>query len=280
MIHNRQEPATSERNTASLSSSEKGNDGPRLSSLTAAVRLLKEFSEQDAELGISALARRLDVAKSTVHRLASTLVAEGLLEQNPLTDRYRLGLGLFKLGALVRQRLSVSTEAKALLTDLRAELRENVSLAVLNGETITFLYDFESPQTVRVSSRIGLSEPAISCAEGIAILANEPEPIVKSVLNAYGDKLTKTELRKFYEEIEKCRESGFVVEPDYLQSGATCIAAAIQDASGTVVGAVGVTAPSQRMTTSKIKSFAPRITATANAISRRLGATLPTAHVD
>lgn len=278
MSENSEGSVVSARTAANVAS--KVSDGPRLSSLTAAVRLLKEFSEQDAELGISALARRLGVAKSTVHRLASTLVAEGLLEQNPLTERYRLGLGLFKLGALVRQRLSVSTEAKGLLTDLRAELRENVSLAVLNGETITFLYDFESPQPVRVSSRIGLSEPAISCAEGIAILAHEPEPLVKSVLSSYQEDLSKSELRKFYEEMDKCRENGFVVKRDYLQSGATCIAAPVHDASGAVVGAVGVTAPTQRMTAAKLKSFAPRISAISDSISRRLGATVPATVVE
>ena len=54
----------------------------RLSSVTSAVRLLKAFSEEEVELGISTLAKRLGVAKSTAHRLAVTLVAEGMLEQN------------------------------------------------------------------------------------------------------------------------------------------------------------------------------------------------------
>ena len=66
----------------------------RLSSVTTAVRLLKTFSEKDVEIGISALSKRLGVSKSTVHRLATTLVAEGLLEQNPETERYHLGVAL------------------------------------------------------------------------------------------------------------------------------------------------------------------------------------------
>lgn len=257
----------------------KGNEGTKLSSVAAAIHLLKEFSEQEAELGISALSRRLDLAKSTVHRLASTLVAEELLERDPVTERYRLGLGLFKLGALVRQRLSVSNEAKSLLTDLRAELRENVSLAILNGEMITFLYDFESPEPVRVSARIGLSEPAISCAEGIAILAHQPEHVVKSIIKVWGGDLSRSDLRKLFEGIELCREVGYAVEPDYLQSGATCIAAPVWDATGAVIAAVGIAGPSQRMTARQIKQFTPRIVATANSISRRLGATIPTASI-
>lgn len=63
-----------------------------LSSVANAMRLLKVFSAEAPEWGISDLARHLGVAKSTAHRLASTLVTEGFLEKNPSNDRYRLGL--------------------------------------------------------------------------------------------------------------------------------------------------------------------------------------------
>src|SRR5258705_5472027 len=79
-------------------------DGSRLSSVASSIRLLKAFSEEQVEIGISDLAKRLGVAKSTVHRLAVTLVADGMLEQNPATGKYRLGLSLFRLSSLVRLR--------------------------------------------------------------------------------------------------------------------------------------------------------------------------------
>jgi DNA-binding IclR family transcriptional regulator len=96
-----------------------GNLPGRLSSVSTAVRLLKAFSEQQIEIGISDLAKRLGVAKSTVHRLAVTLVAQGMLEQNPDTGKYRLGIALFRLGSLVRRRMIVSNEARPLLRELR-----------------------------------------------------------------------------------------------------------------------------------------------------------------
>ena len=71
----------------------------RLSSVAMAVRLLKSFSEGEAEIGVTNLSRRLNIAKSTVYRLASTLVAEGMLEQNRENEKYRLGTALFGLGA-------------------------------------------------------------------------------------------------------------------------------------------------------------------------------------
>src|SRR5687768_12740698 len=84
----------------------------RLSSVTTAIRLLKAFSEDEVDIGISALAKRLGIAKSTAHRLATTLAAEGLLEQDHASGRYRLGVALFRLGALVRRRMEVSNEAR------------------------------------------------------------------------------------------------------------------------------------------------------------------------
>src|SRR5437879_13762384 len=86
------------------------NPARRLSSVASAIALLKAFSEDEVEIGISSLSKRLGVAKSTVHRLAVTLVSEGLLEQDGDNGKYRLGIGLFRLGALVRRRMEVSTE--------------------------------------------------------------------------------------------------------------------------------------------------------------------------
>jgi len=71
----------------------------RLSSVANAMRLVKAFSDDEYEIGISNLARRLALPKSTVHRLAVTLVDAEFLEKNPETGGYR-GLALFDLGML------------------------------------------------------------------------------------------------------------------------------------------------------------------------------------
>src|SRR5690606_32635483 len=101
-------------NTSSESSS------TRLSSVASAIRILKAFSETEVELGISLLSQRLGLAKSTVHRLVSTLAAEGLLEQNEATGKYRLGLELFAMGALVRRQMNIGTLSLPYLHQLRS----------------------------------------------------------------------------------------------------------------------------------------------------------------
>ena len=166
----------------------------RLSSVTTAVRLLKMFSEGEAEIGVTSLSRRLGVAKSTVYRLASTLVAEGMLEQNPETEKYRLGIALFALGALVRQRMDLSNEGRPYIFDLREATNETVHLAVLDQSEIMYVYDLESTQAIRMRANLGARRPALCTAEGRAILAFHPPELVEPLLReGFRPRTPKTE---------------------------------------------------------------------------------------
>ena len=156
----------------------------RLSSVATSIRLLKAFSEDDDELGISELSRRLGLAKSTVHRLAVTLVSEGLLEQDRDNGKYHLGIALFRLGALVRRRMNVSNEARPYLYELREKVNETVHLAILDGTEIMYVYNLESTQAIRMRSDIGVRKPAYCTAEGQAILAFQPAEVIDRVVAA------------------------------------------------------------------------------------------------
>jgi len=260
--------------TTAIGAGSEKKDGSRLSSVAAAIRLLKAFSEENAELGISTLSRSLKVSKSTVHRLASTLLSEGLLEQDPVTERYSLGLGLFSMGALVRQRLSVTSVAKELLTDLRDEVRENVELAVLKGNTITYIYDFESPEAVRLRPRLGMSMLAIDSVLGMAMAAFQSEEKIKELLNDGSKHRPSAAWRKeLYKEIEQIRAKGFASEEENAKLGAVCVAAPVYSANGSVNAAIGITVPCQRSDNERMEMLARKIVETAQAVSMRLGYT-------
>ena len=92
---------------AASSEATEADSGSRLSSVTSALRLLKAFTADASELGITELAKRLGLAKSTVHRLASTLVAEGFLEQ--AEGRYRLTRACLEVLARARSPFGLIT---------------------------------------------------------------------------------------------------------------------------------------------------------------------------
>ena len=246
----------------------------RLSSVATAIRLLKAFSDSDREIGISALSKKLGVSKSTVHRVATTLVAEGLLEQNPENDRYRLGLALFSLGTLVRRRMDISNEAKPFLSKLRETTKENIHLAVLQGSEVVYVYDMESSQAVRLKPHLGSTKPLFCSAEGLAILAFQPPSFVDRVLSGPLQPRTNntmTDPAKIRARLEKIRADGYALEDEESEIGMRCVAAPIFDAEGHAVAAVGVAGPSQRLSTHAVANFAPQVRDAAASASMRLG---------
>jgi DNA-binding IclR family transcriptional regulator len=239
-----------------------------------AVRLLKSFSEGEAEIGVTSLSRRLGVAKSTVYRLASTLVSEGLLEQNPETEKYRLGMSLFGLGALVRQRMNVATDARPFLFHLREATGETVHLAILEGPDIVFVLNLESNHAIRMRADLGARKPAFCTAEGRAMLAFQSPDIVNDAL---GHRLvprtpkTAIDPQQIRAALEEVRARGFATEDEQSELGMRSVAAPIRNANGRVVAAIGLAGPMQRISDEALASFAPLVADAARTISARLG---------
>jgi DNA-binding IclR family transcriptional regulator len=246
----------------------------RLSSVATAIELLKAFSEDEVEIGISTLAKRLGVAKSTAHRLAATLVSEGVLEQDRASGKYRLGIALFRLGTLVRRRMNVSEEGRPHLFSLRQKTNETVHLAILDGTDIMYVYFLESTQAIRMRSDLGLRKPAYCTAEGQAILAFRPPEVVQAVI-AKGlhprTPQTITDPDKLLRALDAVRQKGCAIEDEESEIGVRCIAAPIRNDAGEVVAAVGVAGPVSRLSKKALTAFMPHVIETADAISARIG---------
>lgn len=248
--------------------------GSRLSSVANAILLMKSFSDEHSELGISALAERLGLAKSTVHRLASTLVEAGMLEQNPETGKYRLGLALFELGSLVRRRIDISLEAKPWLMTLREQTDETVDLSILDHGGVVCVNFLESKQMNRISSGIGLRKPVHCTAEGKALIAFQPPATIERILAGKLERRTPRTLvdpGKLKEELAGIRARGYATDDEEYELGVRSIAAPIRDDSGNSIAAVGVAGPTQRLTKTRLAGLARYVTDAARAISLRLG---------
>lgn len=246
----------------------------RLSSVTSALLVLKVFSEDEAEIGISSLAKRLGLAKSTVHRLAVTLAAEGFLEQNPENGRYRLGLALFALGALVRRRMDVSNQARPLLGMLRDQTHEGVHLAILAHTSIMYLYNLETSHSIGIRSYIGTRKPAFCTCEGRAMLAYATAQTLAAVIDeglVARTPRTPTDPDALRRTLDEVRQQGYAIDDEESEIGMRGIGAPIRDISGKVVAAVGLAGPIQRLTKKDLRGLAPQVIGTADAISTRLG---------
>jgi len=246
----------------------------RLSSVANAIRLTKAFSEQEYEMGISALAVRLGLAKSTVHRLATTLVEYDMLEQNRETGKYRLGLAFFELGTLVRRKMDVTTEAQGEIHALADSSGETVQLAILDHLTVLYIRIRESRQAVRLSSGLGSRAPAHCTGVGKALLAFQPPEIVQLVIDNGLKRHTENTIadaEKLRAELATIRARGYAIDDEEIEVGLRCVAAPIRDHSSRVVAAISVAAPVQRMSKKQVQATIPSVLAAAENISRRLG---------
>jgi IclR family KDG regulon transcriptional repressor len=260
------------RNMEQLGSGKPGKT--RLSSVANSIRLLTSFSGEEDELGITTLASRLRLAKSTVHRLAATLTGAGFLEQNSDTGKYRLGMALFELGALVRRRMDVANEGRPKLRELLEKTGETVQLGVVDHLSVLYVYEMESPRAIRMAAAVGGRAPLHCTAVGKVLLAYQAQDFVERVfatgLTAYTPK-TMTRRETVLAMLADVRAREHAIDDEESEAGLRAIAAPIRNHNGAVIAAVGVAAPVQRMNKRAMQTCVPTVIATANAVSARLG---------
>lgn len=250
-----------------------GDSKTRLSSVAAAIRLLKVFSDTEVEIGISALAKHLGLAKSTVHRMATTLLDEGMLEQNSTNGRYRLGLAVLEMGALARRSMTLSNEARPFLFDLRTQTNETVMLAVREGFETVMVLALESNHAIRLRSAVGTRQALLGSTLGQAMVSYLPDDRIAALLAtapaaAYGQEapVAPAQMRDRFETI---RNRGYVIEHE-SEFGMHSIAAPVFGEAG-VVGAIGLAGPAQRLPQEVLETLVPSLLEAGRSISLRMG---------
>jgi len=248
---------------------------PLLSSVHNALRVLDCFSATERELGVSELARRLAMGKSTVHRLCTTLAAGGLLEHNPVTGRYRLGLRLYELGALVGAHMDLHEAAGPSLLELRNRTGETAQVAVLDGREVVYVERLESSHTVRLFGRVGHRNSAHCTATGKVLLAHLPEAELDALLDGWvlpaRTPYTITEHAALREALAEVRRRGWGENANEVEMGVASVAAPVRDVTGAVVAALSVAGPAMRLDGGSLRRFAGVAVEAADAVSRRLG---------
>jgi DNA-binding IclR family transcriptional regulator len=249
--------------------------GAGLSSVRNAARLLCAFTPADRDLGVSELAGRLGLGKSTVHRLLSTLALEGLIERDATSGRYRLGLKLYELGSIVGDHLDLHEVVAGPIDDLRNRTGETVHVAILDGPEVVYIARRESPHTLRLFGRVGHRNHAHCTSTGKLLLAFLPLPELAAILDGFDlpahTRHTITDRSKLEDELEAIRRRGWAENVQESELGVHSVAAPIRDASGRVVAAISVAGPAARFTPDAMRRVAVDTVRTADAISARLG---------
>jgi IclR family KDG regulon transcriptional repressor len=218
--------------------------GERLSSVATAARILREFGKHSTQLGVSQLARRVGVGKSTAHRVIWTLVEEGLLEKVDETGLFRLTTTMRSLGASAETSQRLHEAATLPLDRLRRMTSGTLHIAILDGTDVLYVERREGPGAIPVFRAIGARNAAHVTSSGKVLMAFLPtdrqQRLVREMRLTARTPRTITSMTAFLAELAKVRQQGFAENRGESTPGMCSIAAPIRDLLGQVVASVSV----------------------------------------
>ena len=251
-------------------------DGNAVRSVDRAVALLLALGETEGEAGVTELARRLGLHKSTASRLLATLQRRGLVEQDGETGRYRLGLVVIRLAERAERTLDLRSLALPELERLARTTHETASLCVLDGDALLTVAQADGPNLIAVADWTGRTMPLHAAAAGKALLAALAEREVLRLVRRGLERRTErtvTELEPLLEDLARVRRRGYATAFGEYEVGLNAVAAPVHDARGTVVAAVDIWGPAFRLTPRRVPELALAAREAAAAVSSRLGGT-------
>ncbi len=252
-------------------------DGNAVRSVDRAAALLLALGESQGEAGVTELARRLGLHKSTASRLLATLERRGLVEQDGESGKYRLGLVVIRLAEQAERTLDLRGIAMPELERVARLTRETVSLAVLDGDESLTVAQADGPNLIAVADWTGRSTPLHCVASGKVLLAalaeREVLRIVRRGLVRHTER-TIVELEPLLEELARVRRRGYATALGEFEVGLNAVAAPVVDARGSVIAAVDIWGPAFRLTPRRLPELAALAREAAATISARLSGTL------
>ncbi len=257
-----------------------GSEVGMVQSIVRALNLLEALGDSRGEVGIAELSKRLGLHVSTAHRLLATLVARGYARQNPESARYALGAKAFHLAGSYLGQTDLGRVVRPALERLSQETGETANLVILDRREALYLDKVESPQSLRIFSRIGRRAPLHCTAAGKVLLAPRTRAEVDALLGRGPlERLTRhtvTAVSQVRRELEKVREQGFALDREECELGACCIAVPLRNALGSVEAALSISAPTMRLTPRRLEELIPVVLRAGEEVSAQMGYRGPT----
>ncbi|GAA0321466.1 IclR family transcriptional regulator [Bacillus carboniphilus] len=246
-----------------------------IQSVDRALYILDILKNNPRGLGVTEIAGRLEVAKSTAHRLLASLEEHGYVQKVGKEANYRLGLKFIEMNQVVVENLNVVELARPYLEQLSSATGEIVHLVMLDGYEIVYIDKVDNSSTIRIYSQIGRRAQLHCTGVGKAILAYYDDTRINEFIKnndfrSYTEN-TITDGQALLQELKYIRESGISYDKEEHEPGIQCVAAPIKDHQNNVQYAISVTGPLTRMTQEKLKECIPKLKETVNHISRQLG---------
>ena len=251
---------------------EHGTDEPRsgVQSVERAINVLRLFQDGPAEQSLTEIGRQTGLNLSTAHRLVKALCSAQFMEQDPDSERYRLGAALMSLGQRALENAGFAA-ALPVLERLAEQSGESVSLGIRREQQVVVVLAAASQQRLRFDHVPGASIGLHASAMGKALLAfeaAEPDAVVAelSALERYTP-TTITSKQALAAELATIRTNGYAVNHEERYAGVVGVGAPVLDRRERARAAVGLQGPTTRMSQDKLGSVAAMVRAAADEIA-------------
>lgn len=246
---------------------------------TRALRVLRFLAGQPDPVPLDRIMRACDLPRSTTYHLLNVMIEEGFVVHLPDERRFGLGLAAFEIGSGYARQEPLQRLARRPLAALVDRTGQSAHLAVLHGREVLYVIEERAPGRPPLVTDVGVRLPAHLTASGRAILAGLPPAQVRALYGSAADFVdrhgagprTPTQLRHL---LSDTRQRGHAVEDGEVTPGLASVAVAVVDHNDHPVAAVALTYPDDLDDPARL---AVEVTATATALTRRIGGGLSAA---
>ena len=237
--------------------------------------VLQAIADASPSLDMRTLVQQVAIPRATVYRLVAGLQKEGLVRLDR-RGRFVLGPRLISLASRSWDTFDLRVAAAESLLDLRDKTGETVHLAVPSGSEMVYIDKLESPQTVRMTSRIGTRVLLHASSVGKAYLSRLPEdelaPLLEDITFVRKTPHTIMRLKDLIAALAEARRLGYATDKEETEPEILCLGAAICDESGHPIGGISVSIPKYRFDRSAQRRFPAFVVACARQISENVAA--------
>lgn len=223
---------------------------PGTAAFSKFVKVLQTIADAPGDLGMADLCRTVGLPRATVYRIVDALRAEGFVHEVEPARKLVLGARLINMASRSWASFDLRTHARAELEKLRDLTGETVHLAVPSGTEMVYIDKLQSPQTVRMTSRIGTRISLFGSSVGKAYLSalprTEREPLLNSIVFKRMTPFTIMTRSALETELRKTEKRGYAIDREETELEIRCIGAAILNSTGRPIGAISVSVPKYR----------------------------------
>lgn len=245
-------------------------------SVSRALSILEMLADNPDGIGIIELSQKINLPKSTSHRLLKTLISNDFVYQNKENERYHVSMKLAQLSSNIIENIDLRQIVRPYIEQLSQAVNEVIHLCIRDDNSVVYIDKVESNRTLRMFSQIGKRAMLHCTGVGKVLLSGLTDEQIKEIIN-------QTNLTKFtestivsvddlFQEIETIRVNEYALDREEHEEGIYCISVPIKDYTGHIVAAFSISGPVERIKHAiDHEGYKDKILQTSKLISHKLG---------